>query len=203
MQPASEISAYHAWHAEPGHWGDVTRHFDSDAQLLDVGCGTAWLSRHFPNYTGIDNSETTIANARERGINAVVGDLNKPFPFDDGSFDAAIVKDLLEHVDEPAALVTDLRRVLRPGARVYACSPDAQRWVWDDYTHKRAFSRRSFSALFRDQGFTVEQVGYESVFPGVGIISARTRNHRRPLIFRLLARLRFHKRNVWILAVRP
>ncbi len=202
MSADSQISSYHEWHAEPGYWADVTRHFSPDVQLLDVGCGTAWLSRHFVNYTGIDSSDSTVANARERGINAVVGDLNEGLPFPDGAFDAAILKDLLEHVNDPVALVSEVRRVLRPGARVYACSPDAQRWVWDDYTHKRPFTRVSFRKLFSDQGFKVRTAGYESIFPGVGIISARTKSHRRPLIFRIMVWLPFHRRNVWLLAER-
>lgn len=195
--------SYHEWHPKPGYWADVTHHFSPDVQMLDVGCGTAWLSDHFRNYTGIDGSPEAMETARGHGINAILGNLNEPLPFADGSFDAAILKDLLEHVDNPAALVADLRRVLRPGARVYACSPDAQRWVWDDYTHRRPFTLKGFKKLFSDQGFTVARSGYESVFPGVGLISERTKDHRRPLAFRLLALLPFHRRNVWVLAVRP
>ena len=65
----------------------------------------------------------------------------------------------------------EVHRVLRPGGRVYASSPDAQRWVWDDYTHVRPFSRKAYRLLFRDQGFEIEQVGYESVMPGIGFHS--------------------------------
>jgi hypothetical protein len=99
--------------------------------------------------------------------------------------------------------VAEARRVLRPGGLLFASSPDAQRWVWDDYTHRRPFTIKSFRLLFADQGFTVERVGYESVTPGVGLISARTRRKRRPRLFAALARLPFHRRNVWLLARRP
>ena len=58
---------------------------------------------------------------------------------------------------------------------MFASSPDAQRWVWDDYTHRRPFTRKSFRLLFEDQGFQVERVGYESVMPGTGIVSGWTR----------------------------
>jgi hypothetical protein len=85
---------------------------------------------------------------------------------------------------------------------VFASSPDAQRWVWDDYTHRRPFTRKSFRLLFADQGFAIQQLGYESVMPGVGIISARTRRKQRPRLFALLARAPFHRRNVWLLARR-
>jgi hypothetical protein len=74
--------------------------------------------------------------------------------------------------------------------------------VWDDYTHRRPFTAKSFRMLFADQGFEIEHVGYESVMPGVGILSAKTRRHRRPWPFVVLARLPFHRRNVWLTARR-
>jgi SAM-dependent methyltransferase len=195
--------AYFEWHEQPGYWRDVTRHFRVDAELLDVGCGTGWLGDHFPRYTGIDGSRDAVAIAGDRGRNVVHGDVNEPLPFTDRSFDAVVLKDLLEHIREPVALVAEVHRVLRPGGRVFASAPDAQRWVWDDYTHRRPFTRKSLRLLFADRGFALEQVGYESVMPGVGKLSARTRWNRRPLIFRLLAWLPFHRRNVWVLAHRP
>ncbi len=193
---------YFTWHERPGYWADVTRHFATDAELLDVGCGTGWLADHFPRYTGMDASADAVKIATEKGRNVIEGDVDGPLPFADASFDGAILKDLLEHVAEPRDVVREVHRVLRPGGLVFAASPDAQRWVWDDYTHRRAFTRKSFRLLFRDQGFDVERVGFESVTPGVGVISARTRRKRRPRVFALLARLPFHRRNVWLLARR-
>ena len=194
--------AYFDWHQQPGYYRDVTRHFAAGAQLLDVGCGTAWLADHFPNYTGVDGSPDAVDAAAARSRNVLQADLDAPLPFADSSFDAAVLKDVLEHVADPAALVAEVRRVLRPGALAFASSPDAQRWVWDDYTHRRAFTRRSMRLLFADHGFEVLRVGYESVTPGVGVIAARTRRKRRPRVFALLALLPMHRRNVWLLARR-
>lgn len=195
--------SYFQWHQQPGYWGDVTRHFDPRDALLDVGCGTAWLADHFPRYTGIEVSSDAVEVATAQGRNVIQRDIDQSLPFEDASFDGVVLKDVLEHVAAPVALVSEVRRVLRPGGRVYACSPDAQRWAWDDYTHRRPFTTKSFRLLFFDQGFEVDHVGYESVTPGVGIISGRTRDHRRPALFALLARLPFHRRNVWLLARRP
>ena len=193
---------YFQWHEKPGYWADVSRHFDRGAHMLDVGCGTGWLADHFDHYTGIDVSADAVAIAQQRDRNVVRGNIEETLPFDDESFEAAILKDVLEHLAEPVALVREVWRVLRPGARVFASSPDAQRWVWDDYTHRRPFTSKSYRLLFADQGFVVEQLGYESVTPGVGWVSARTRSHRRPQLFVHLARLPFHRRNVWVLARR-
>jgi SAM-dependent methyltransferase len=195
--------SYFDWHEQPGYWADITRHFPPTVELLDIGCGTGWLAQHFPSYTGIDGSPDAVEIAQGLGRNVIGGDVDEPLPFAAESFDAVVMKDLLEHVADPVALVCEVRRVLRPGGVLFASSPDAQRWVWDDYTHRRPFTKKSFRLLFADQGFAVEQVGYESVMPGVGLISARTHRKRRPRLFNALARLPFHRRNVWLRALRP
>jgi SAM-dependent methyltransferase len=167
-----------------------------------VGCGSGWLAEHFADYTGIDGSGEAVAAAAARGRSIVHGDVDEPLPFADESFDAVVLKDLLEHVREPVPLVREVHRVLRPGGRVFASSPDAQRWVWDDYTHRRPFTRKSFRLLFRDAGFQVDRVGYESVMPGTSIVSGWTPSHRRPAPLRAAAWLPVVRRNVWLLARR-
>jgi SAM-dependent methyltransferase len=194
--------AYFDWHEQPGYYRDVTRHFRPEAKLLDVGCGTGWLAEHFSDYTGIDGSPEAVAAAQSKGRSITQGDVNEPLPFEDASFDGVVLKDLLEHVDDPVAVVREVHRVLTPGGLVFASSPDAQRWVWDDYTHRRPFTRKAFRLLFADQGFTVDQAGYESVMPGTSIVSRRMPDHRRPAPLRWAAWLPFVRRNVWLLARR-
>ena len=195
--------AYFDRHEQPGYFRDVTRHFAPEAALLDVGCGTGWLAEHFADYTGIDGSPDAVAAARAQGREILLGDVGERLPFDDARFDGVVLKDLLEHVADPAAVVGEALRVLRPGGLAFASSPDAQRWAWNDYTHRRPFTRESFRLLFADQGFAVQRVGYESVMPGTGIVSGYTRRKRRPRALEAAAWLPIVRRNVWIVARRP
>jgi SAM-dependent methyltransferase len=193
---------YFDWHEQPGYFRDVTRHFPPGTRLLDVGCGSAWLADHFSDYTGVDGSPAAVAAAASKGREIVLANVDEPLPFEDASFEGVVLKDLLEHVTDPAAVVREAARVLRPGGRVFASSPDAQRWVWDDYTHRRPFTRKAFRLLFADNGFAVEKVGYESVMPGTSIASGLLPGKRRPAPLRAAAWLPIVRRNVWILARR-
>jgi SAM-dependent methyltransferase len=194
---------YHAWHQQPGYYRDVTCHFPDDAKLLDIGCGIGWLANHFSDYTGIDYSVEALKRATALGRNVSLANVSDPLPYEDATFDGVVIKDLLEHVPDPVVVVREAARVLRPGGRAFASSPDAQRWVWDDYSHRRPFTRRSFRRLFEDNGYEVERLGYESAARITGIVSGWTRRKRRPRMLALAARLPIVRRNVWVLARRP
>jgi SAM-dependent methyltransferase len=189
-------------HERPGYYRDVTRHFPPDARILDLGCGTGWLADSFESYVGVDASPEAVEAARRLGRDVRVGTLDEPLPFDEGAFDGVILKDVLEHVPDPVSVVREARRLLRPGGRTFASSPDAQRWVWDDYTHRRPFTRVGYRDLFADNGFVVDHVGYESVMPGIGIVSGLLPGKRRPKVLGVLAYTRLVRRNVWIVARR-
>jgi SAM-dependent methyltransferase len=156
----------------------------------------------FDDYTGIDVSPKAIEAARSRGRQVLLVDATSHSSFGEENFDGVVLKDVLEHVADPVTLVREGRRVLRPSGRVFASSPDAQRWVRDDYTRRRPFTRKSFRKLFEDQGLHVDRLGYESVMPGSGIVSGWTKRNQRPHLLAALAWLPVIRRNVWLVASR-
>jgi ubiquinone/menaquinone biosynthesis C-methylase UbiE len=103
-------------------------------RLLDVGCGRGddvrALAPHVgPNgcVVGIDISETLIGEARQRGADPCVrfhvADAHA-MPFADASFDAARVERALQHVEDPAGVLAEMARVVRPGGIIVASEPD-------------------------------------------------------------------------------
>lgn len=94
----------------------------SGACLLDLGTGigavAARLAQRFPSatITGLDRSHAQLSVAAQRHPVAryVEGDAAR-MPFADASFDHVHATWLLEHVQDPAAVVREVLRVLEPG----------------------------------------------------------------------------------------
>jgi demethylmenaquinone methyltransferase / 2-methoxy-6-polyprenyl-1,4-benzoquinol methylase len=97
------------------------------ARVLDVATGTGAVAvelvrQHRCSVVGIDRSPEMLAVARRRvaarGLDTRI-ELHEgraeSLPFPDGSFDALTVTYLLRYVDDPAATLRELARVLRPG----------------------------------------------------------------------------------------
>ena len=95
------------------------------ARVLDVGCGGGILAeamaRRGAQVTGIDLSEKALRVAElhlhESGLavryeKAAVEDV-------EGEFDVVTCMELLEHVPEPASMVTACARLVRPGGRAF------------------------------------------------------------------------------------
>ena len=121
-----------------------------DARVLDVATGTGAVAlelvrQHDCSVVGVDRSADMLAVARARiaarGLASRV-ELHEAraeaLPFADASFDALTVTYLLRYVDDPAATLRELARVVRPGGTVamleFGVPPaGAVRALWEVY----------------------------------------------------------------------
>jgi ubiquinone/menaquinone biosynthesis C-methylase UbiE len=81
------------------------------------------------NATGIDVSEAATNKAHRLTANKsvlrfIVGSA-QALPFQEGSFDKIILNEVLEHVPDAEKVLSELSRVARPGALIFATSPNA------------------------------------------------------------------------------
>ncbi|MBT3395069.1 class I SAM-dependent methyltransferase [archaeon] len=81
---------------------------DSES-VLDVGCGTAFYSELFVDYTGIDNSKGMIDLSK---ANVVLGDA-ADLPFDDNSFDCVISVTALQNVKDYKEAISEIKRIAK------------------------------------------------------------------------------------------
>ena len=125
---------------------------DRGDRVLDVATGTGMVARglvqrYSCSVVGLDQSRDMLAGARRAlaaapglaaRIDLVQGEAER-LPFADGEFDHLTFTYLLRYVDDPAATLAELARVVRPGGRI-ACLefglPDPPLWrpLWRLYT---------------------------------------------------------------------
>jgi demethylmenaquinone methyltransferase/2-methoxy-6-polyprenyl-1,4-benzoquinol methylase len=121
------------------------------ARILDVATGAAAVAaalaaRTGASVVGLDQSEpmlrTDVARVQAAGLASRVGFVlgrGQELPFAGGSFDAVTFTYLLRYVDDPAATLAELARVLRPGGTLanveFHVPPNALwRGLWWLYT---------------------------------------------------------------------
>jgi demethylmenaquinone methyltransferase / 2-methoxy-6-polyprenyl-1,4-benzoquinol methylase len=125
---------------------------DADDRILDVATGTglvaeALVRRYGCAVVGLDQSTAMLDAARARlahdaaldgRVSLVAGEAER-LPFADGEFDHLTFTYLLRYVDDPAATLRELARVVRPGGRVASLEfavPPSPLWraLWVLYT---------------------------------------------------------------------
>ena len=142
----------------------------TDLQVLDAGCGTGLMLqelRSLGTTEGVDISDEALQFCRKRGLANVRNADVMHLPFASGFFDVVTALDVLEHLDDDVAALRELRRVLKPGGRVFVFAP-AHRWLWslqDDISHhKRRYVARSLRDAVIAAGLNVDRETYVSTF---------------------------------------
>lgn len=106
------------------------------ARVLDAGAGEGDYKRLFAKqrYCGLDLAIGDAAWNYSRLD--VVGDLEH-LPFRDGTFDACVNIVTLEHVREPARVLSELSRTLAPGGRLFLVAPHE----WEEHQQPHDYYR--------------------------------------------------------------
>ncbi len=111
----------------------------AQARLLDIGCSTGILTRHYAEYfgqvVGVDIDDGAIAWAiRNRcadNLSYRVGD-SMDLPFAKDEFDLVTCTHIYEHVPDAQRMLNEIYRVLRPGGMCYFAAENRLR-IWDGH----------------------------------------------------------------------
>ncbi len=99
---------------------------DKNNKVLEVGCGRGEFydylltKRSDVDYTGIDISKVAIDNHKARQKLVFDG---KKIPFPDKTFDRVISIEVMEHLDNPQEMASEMRRVLKDDGLIIGTTP--------------------------------------------------------------------------------
>lgn len=188
----------------------IVERVDSDhglarRRVLDFGCGRGDLLAHLFDRgiaaSGLEFSTESIAETQRRFEGqSLLGGLTAaetlPTGLADGSFDAVLLIEVLEHLlpDQLEPTLAEVARLLAPGGIVVATTPHDENLAGDEvccpdcgaifhrWQHQRSLTPSSIAALFAPHGFrtvTAEPVDWSS--PRLLTLARRVRRPGRKL----------------------
>ncbi len=141
------------------HWlyPRLSRHLRG--RVLDVGCGTGEMVRFRPNTVGVDVNPRFVEYCRGLGLD-VHSMQPDHLPFEDCSFEGVTLDNVLEHIEQPAPLLAEIRRILPPGGTLIVGVP-GERGYASDADHKRHYPRPALNACLEAAGFEPQTLFYQ------------------------------------------
>jgi len=143
---------------EPSHFQARRRflleHVAAGERVLDVGCGegrfTSELVRAGAHAIGIDVAQEPLrrALARHPQLELALVAEEGPWELADAAFDVVWAGEVIEHVADTAAWLSEVRRVLRSGGSLLLSTPALERLTLIGL----ALSRRAFAQRFEPRG---------------------------------------------------
>ena len=150
--------------------------------LLDVGCSNGqfmfWANKRGLSSSGVEINRRTADVARKNGFE-VYGGFLETAPFKKESFDIVFLGDVIEHVNDPRALMETCRGFLKKGGLLVISTPNVDcfwskstfllyrlfRIPWSSLTpphHLFQFSESNLTTLLSQSGFEKEKEWYVS-----------------------------------------
>ncbi|MCU1358552.1 MAG: Methyltransferase type 11 [Acidimicrobiales bacterium] len=141
----------HEWRTAENSAGYLLAHLQSGQRLLDVGCGPGTITVDLARRVApgpvlgidaaadvIDRAQRTAAAARTDEVSGEGEHLDVRFgtgdiyalDLPDGSFDVVHAHQVLQHLTDPVAALTELRRLLAPGGTLAVRDSDYGGFVW-------------------------------------------------------------------------
>lgn len=152
--------------------------FRKTGRFLDVGCGAGTLLKVADemgwDVEGVDVSDPATAHLSDLGFKAHKGTL-QDVDFPDDYFDVVTCTEVIEHVDQPRELVSEIARVLRPKGAVWMTTPNSNgisakllglKWsVVSPPEHLNLFSKRAMKMCLSDAGFSEMEFAFTGINP--------------------------------------
>ncbi len=147
--------------------------------ILDVGCGKAWIAKHFlPKGLKVHSLDVSLTNpAKAKALypsNNHFGVAADSFhlPFSNDTFDTVVASEIIEHVIKPHDFVNELFRVVKKGGILIITTPYKEKLIYylcvycnnktPVHAHIHSFNEIKLEGLYKEvdlEGFEYETFG--------------------------------------------
>ena len=152
---------------------------DRSVRLLDIGCANGGLLKAlrdlgYTTLAGMDPSPACVKATRQLcQCDAFAGFLSS-LPAGIGQFDGLILSHVFEHVQDLASALSNVRKLMKPGALAYLEVPDAARYAeclvapFQDFNteHINHFSLHGLRQLCKHYGLRAQASGAKTLWAG-------------------------------------
>lgn len=139
-------------------------------EILEIGCGAGGMLLPLSRYgrvTGLDIAVDYLRFCQHRGFQRVVAASGYELPFADHSFDMVALFDTIEHIPHDDQVLAEVRRVLRPGGKVFISVP-AYQFLYSQNDrvahHLRRYTAGRLRNVMEGAGLTVQKLTYFNTF---------------------------------------
>ena len=158
----------------------VLRQVGCGQKILDVGCGTGTLGfeikKRGNEVWGLDINKKAIDLAKKKLDKTFLYDAADPddLPIKDEKFDVIVFADILEHLDEPEAVLLEYKKYLKEDGRIIVSLPNFASWTIRvkklfgplkpakygilDETHKHFYDLAKAKKLVEDSGYEIKKL---------------------------------------------
>jgi 2-polyprenyl-3-methyl-5-hydroxy-6-metoxy-1,4-benzoquinol methylase len=140
--------------------------YQPNGLLLEVGCGNGDMLKKMDQLgwqvEGLDFDPIAVDTAKKKGLNIHLGGLIEQ-KMQGGTFDAIVMRHVIEHVPNPSAVIAECLRILRPNGKLVIQTPNINgmghllfKNDWrglEPPRHLHIFNKKSISSIAKQAGF--------------------------------------------------
>ncbi len=202
-------------HLKPGFSKAAVLALCKEASVLDIGCGNGEMMADLRlrnaqiRAVGLDISPVAIGQAQAAGLDCRVVDITQPLPFEDRSFEAVLLMDVLEHLFEPAEVLREAARVARKAVYIsvpnFASLPARMQVLMgrvpENNTFRKGhvvwFTKKVLDEMLAQAGLKIDKVEYNTFWQKIPIVGSILKVKARlwPSLFALSFVIRAVKKN--------
>lgn len=122
-------------------------------RVLDVGCGVGDLLAFQKGATGVDINPFNVDFCLQRGLSARLMDVDK-LPLSDSTCDTVVLDNVLEHIENPMPILSEIMRVLDVDGRLIVGVPGIKGYA-SDSDHKVFYDEALLQTMAKKSGFRI------------------------------------------------